>query len=224
MVVPLSGIHLPHSFRVSVSLLSKTRPTNLSNSAKNSALSVSCAPSTDVSGYAPGLVSWEQRIMMKTQSGSLKSYLRQPEKNCKLQSTNQYNVRSGHWFVRYNLQIFSGCVCHLEQLHAQSRFVFPIILVLISSHPAVSSSIFVGENCERNCLVFHVKKMQKKLQNLNWCFPTIDRGKATVEKRKLAAFLNDFIRPPEMSHITDIVKKISCMIWRSENKDRRKFA
>ena len=53
MVVPLSGIHLPHSFRVSVSLLSKTRPTNLSNSAKNSALSVSCAPSTDVFGYAP---------------------------------------------------------------------------------------------------------------------------------------------------------------------------
>ena len=45
---------LPHSFRVSVSLLSEILPTNLSNSAKNSALSVSCAPSTDVSGYAPG--------------------------------------------------------------------------------------------------------------------------------------------------------------------------
>ena len=45
---------LPHSFRVSVSLLSETLPT-LSNFAKNSALSVSCAPSTDVSGYAPVL-------------------------------------------------------------------------------------------------------------------------------------------------------------------------
>ena len=44
---------LPHSFRVSVSPLSEILPTNLSNSAKNSALSVSCAPSTDVSGYAP---------------------------------------------------------------------------------------------------------------------------------------------------------------------------
>ena len=25
------------------------------------------------------------------------------------------------------LQIFSGCVCHLEQLHAQSPFLFPIV-------------------------------------------------------------------------------------------------
>ena len=29
--------------------------------------------------------------------------------------------------VLCNLQIFSGCVCHLEQLHAQSPFLFPII-------------------------------------------------------------------------------------------------
>ena len=49
---------LPHSFRVSVSLLSETLPTNLSNSAKNSALSISCAPSTDVSGYAPVPCKW----------------------------------------------------------------------------------------------------------------------------------------------------------------------
>ena len=26
-----------------------------------------------------------------------------------------------------NLQILSGCVCHLEQLHAQSAFLFPIV-------------------------------------------------------------------------------------------------
>ena len=26
-----------------------------------------------------------------------------------------------------NLQIFTGCVCHLEQLHAQSHFLFPIV-------------------------------------------------------------------------------------------------
>ena len=50
----------------------------------------------------------------------------QREKICKLQSTNQYNVRSDwHWYVRCYLQIFSGCVCHLEQLHAQSPFLFP---------------------------------------------------------------------------------------------------
>ena len=35
----------------------------------------------------------------------------QPEKIWKLQSTNQYNMRSEwHWFVRCNLQIFSGFV------------------------------------------------------------------------------------------------------------------
>ena len=32
-----------------------------------------------------------------------------------------------HWFVPCDLQIFSGCVCHLEQLHAQSPFLFPIV-------------------------------------------------------------------------------------------------
>ena len=52
----------------------------------------------------------------------------QAEKISKLQSTNQYNVRNEwHWFVCCNLQIFSGCVCDLEQLHAQSPFLFPIV-------------------------------------------------------------------------------------------------
>ena len=47
---------LPHSFHVSVSLLNEILPTNLTswaNSAKTSLLRVSCAPWTDVSGYAP---------------------------------------------------------------------------------------------------------------------------------------------------------------------------
>ena len=53
----------------------------------------------------------------------------QPEKIWKLRSTSQYyNMRSEwHWFVRFDLQILSGCVCHLEQLHAQSPFLFPLV-------------------------------------------------------------------------------------------------
>ena len=52
----------------------------------------------------------------------------QPEKICKSQRTNQYHsLRTFYWFVLCNLQIFSGCVCHLEQLHAQSPFLFPIV-------------------------------------------------------------------------------------------------
>ena len=66
----------------------------------------------------------------------------QPEKISKLQSTNLYNVRSEwHWFVRCNLQIFSGCVCHLEQLHAQSPFLFPIVFSIIGFHTKPSPTL-----------------------------------------------------------------------------------
>ena len=52
----------------------------------------------------------------------------QPEKICKSQRTNQcHSLRTFYWFVLCNLQIFSGCVCPLEQLHAQSPFLFPIV-------------------------------------------------------------------------------------------------
>ena len=52
----------------------------------------------------------------------------QPEKISKSQRTNQrHSLRTLYWFVLCILQIFSGCVCHLEQLHAQSPFLFPIV-------------------------------------------------------------------------------------------------
>ena len=52
----------------------------------------------------------------------------QPEIICKSQRTNQcHSLRTLYWFVLCNLQIISGCVCHLEQLHAQSPFLFPIV-------------------------------------------------------------------------------------------------
>ena len=54
----------------------------------------------------------------------------QPEKIdiCKSQRTNQcHSLRTMYWFVLCNLLIFSGCVCHLKQLHAQSLFLFPIV-------------------------------------------------------------------------------------------------
>ena len=50
-----------------------------------------------------------------------------------------------------NLLIFSGCVCHLEQLHAQSPFLFPIVFSIslipffnICSVPAVLSPGLFG--------------------------------------------------------------------------------
>ena len=80
----------------------------------------------------------------------------QPEKICKLQSTNQYNVRSEwHWFVRCDLQIFSGCVCHLEQLHAQSPFLFPIVFsIILMYHGAKMSKM--TKNSNRGVLPFNL--------------------------------------------------------------------
>ena len=48
--------------------------------------------------------------------------------------------------MRCDLQIFSGCVCHLEQLHAQSPFLFRIVFGIIISFltrvMSVSKSFF----------------------------------------------------------------------------------
>ena len=76
----------------------------------------------------------------------------QPEKICKSQRTNQcHSLRTFYWFVLCNLQIFSGCVCPLEQLHAQSPFLFPIVFIInlipffdISSVLAVPSPRLFG--------------------------------------------------------------------------------
>ena len=54
----------------------------------------------------------------------------QPQKICKPQRTNQcHSLCTLYWFVLCNLHIFSGCACHLEQLHAQSPFLFPMIYI-----------------------------------------------------------------------------------------------
>ena len=62
-----------------------------------------------------------------------------------------------NWFVLCDLQIFSGCVCRLEQLHAQAPFLFPIVFGInlipffdISSLSFVRvSSPFRGPLCGR---------------------------------------------------------------------------
>ena len=56
------------------------------------------------------------------------------------------------------MQIFSGCVCHLEQIHAQSPFLFPIVFSINlipffdicsvegTSPPAEVEKVFKNEN------------------------------------------------------------------------------
>ena len=46
--------------------------------------------------------------------------------NCKAQISRMCGVNDTDLCVA-DLQIFSGCVCPLEQLHAQSPFLFPIV-------------------------------------------------------------------------------------------------
>ena len=78
---------------------------------------------------------YENKLILKTIGNrkgdcawSCSRWQTQPEKICKSQRTNQcHSLRTLYWFVLCNLQIISGCVCHLEQLHAQSPFLFPIV-------------------------------------------------------------------------------------------------
>ena len=75
----------------------------------------------------------------------------QPEKICKSQRTNQcHSLRILYWFVLCNLQIFSGCVCHLEQLHAQSPFLFPIVFRFLFSIFA-QYLLFIQPGCSGMC-------------------------------------------------------------------------
>ena len=80
----------------------------------------------------------------------------QPEKICKSQRTNQcHSLRTLYWFVRCDLQIFSGCVCHLEQLHAQSPFQFPIVfsinLIPFFDICSVDYLLFFHPGCSGMC-------------------------------------------------------------------------
>ena len=52
----------------------------------------------------------------------------QPEKICKSQCTNQCHSLRTLWFVLCNLQIFSVVFVTSNELHAQSPFLFPILL------------------------------------------------------------------------------------------------
>ena len=57
-----------------------------------------------------------------------------------------------------NLQIFSGCVCHLEQLHAQSPFLSPIVfsISLILFFRYLLSTCCLFNPVVRVCAALHV--------------------------------------------------------------------
>ena len=80
----------------------------------------------------------------------------QPEKICKSQRTNQcHSLCTLYWFALCNLLIFSGCVCPLEQLHAQSPFLFPISfcinLIPFFDVSSVDYLLFFHPGCSGMC-------------------------------------------------------------------------
>ena len=60
-----------------------------------------------------------------------------------------------YWFVRCDLQIFSGCVCHLEQLHAQSPFLFPIVFSINTTSTAYFLDVHPTAQRDMEHIVWH---------------------------------------------------------------------
>ena len=102
----------------------------------------------------------------------------QPEKICKSQRTNQcHSLCTLYWFVLCNLHIFSGCVCHLEQHHAQSPFLFPIIfsINLIPFSIFAQYLLFFHPGCSvMCCFTWATARLQQLLFVVLaaglWCF------------------------------------------------------
>ena len=64
--------------------------------------------------------------------------------------------------MRCDLQIFSGCVCHLEQLHAQSPFLFPIVFSIKAGPPLEAILVIFG----RGALIFFLfESSWRKMKN-----------------------------------------------------------
>ena len=122
--------------------------------------------------YYQKLLEIEKEIVREVVRGD-KHNLR---KFAKSQRTDQcHSLRILHWFVLRNLQIFSGCVCHLEQLHAQSPFLFPISfgINLIPFFDIAALSLLCSGMC---CFTWATARSQLLLFVVLtpglWCFTT----------------------------------------------------
>ena len=127
----------------------------------------------------------------------------QPEKICKSQRTNQcHSLRTLYWFVLCNLQIFPGCVCHLEQLHAQSPFLFPILRLRLrlrgiclnriteKVNGYLSSCVPVGRGWEgENQDILSSKNINTKIRKVI-CFRTENKQRERERERERAGSRN----------------------------------
>ena len=90
----------------------------------------------------------------------------QPEKICKLQSTNLYNVTSAwHWFVRCDLQIFSFCSWSRDESSSVKYSTGPCVMInlLFFCH-----LLYLQEESEEEWNVKEYLTFEKDFQRL-WC-------------------------------------------------------
>ena len=66
-----------------------------------------------------------------------------------------------------DLQIFSCCVCHLKQLHAQSPFLFPIVFSINSSYTTQPKTFYVDLQSNSHYLGAAVGSSEFVAANLN---------------------------------------------------------
>ena len=128
-----------------------------------------------------------------------------------------------------NLLIFSGCVCHLEQLHAQSPFLFPIVfsinLIPFFDICSVDYLLFFHPGCSGMCCFTWAAARSQQLLFVVlaaglWCFTAGCHVKSplfpqSLSNSRLHVVLGESIRPTSFHNPTLSANKHVVQIYRS---------
>ena len=121
-----------------------------------------------------------------------------------------------HWFVRCDLQIFSGCVCHLEQLHAQSPFLFPIVLGIKGEVRTINDrNICERRSCMKNNgrsptfkFVSGEEKRPSEVQRVSWGWRLPGATHSSADLTWIRKWLE--IQAPELSELEIVDLELGC--------------
>ena len=96
------------------------------------------------------------------------------------------------WSVRCDLQIFSGCVCHLEQLDAQSPFLFPIVFSINRSSPA---SIYIDKWEDRStCFASRISTQKEPFLRSEFTLGSIWTNWMLIDRQMQSDFMAELHR------------------------------
>ena len=130
-----------------------------------------------------------------------------------------------------NLQIFSGCVCHLEQLHAQSPFLFPIVFSIITINLipffdicSVDFLLFFHPGCSGMCCFTWAAARSQQLLFVVlavglWCFTAGCHVKSPLfpptPQTEVCSTMGESIRPSSFHNPTLSANKHVMQIYHS---------